>query len=281
MKKKNFYLKLVPIALIIIILIIITISISCMKPNKIQLSGTIESTQIDINSEVSGRIIKLLKNEGDILNKDDSVAIVDSSSQELIVKQQEAFLENAKINYNYWIDTFNRLKPIYKSGNTSTQEYLNTKLSLNSARQQVDQLQANLDLQKLILSKYNIKCPIDGIYLSRNIEIGDMVNIGSNIATVSNLNDLWVKFYIPQKYLNCINLGQEITMKTPAYKNIILKGKIIYIADEAEFTPKNTETEEAKENTVFKLKVKILTDINKLKPGMTINTFIPILKKSS
>jgi HlyD family secretion protein len=267
------------IVFIVIILLILLIGLyfmSRIKPDKIQLSGTIESTQIDINSEVAGRILKLLKDEGDRLNKDDVIAVIDSSSQELVVKQQEANYENAKINYDYWVDMFNRIKPIYNSGNVSEQNYLNTKLSLNTAKQQLDQIQASLDIQRLNLSKYSIKCPIDGVYLSRNVEVGDLVNIGSNIATVSDLDNLWVKFYIPQKYISFISLKQKVAMETPAYKGRKIYGEIIYIADQAEFTPKNTETEEAKENTVFKLKVKILTDVQKLKPGMTLTAFIPI-----
>ncbi len=128
---------------------------------------------------------------------------------------------------------------------------------------------------KLILSKYQVKSPSDGTLLFRNVNTGDMVNTGASVGTVSDLSDLWVSLYIPQKHLGLLKLGQTMEMKSSSLEGITIKGKIAYLSSEAEFTPKNTETAEAKENTVFKFKVKILDNIESLKPGMTIDAYIP------
>ena len=132
---------------------------------------------------------------------------------------------------------------------------------------QVEQAQNNY-------GKYGVRSPVTGIFTEKNIEIGEIVNSGTNIGTVSELNDLWVHFYISQKYLRLIKIGQEIDLKTTSL-NVKIKGKIIAISQIAEYTPKNIETNEAKESTVFKFKVKIIDNIENLRPGMTISAIIP------
>jgi HlyD family secretion protein len=140
----------------------------------------------------------------------------------------------------------------------------------------LEQASAILEQAMLTLSKYKVKSPIDGTLISRNINTGDMVNTGTSVGTVSDLNNLSVRVYIPQKYINLVSLNQEIALKSIAVDGKSIKGRITYIASEAEFTPKNTETTEAKENTVFKLKIKILDNIEKLKPGITVDAYIPL-----
>ncbi|MCX7709558.1 MAG: efflux RND transporter periplasmic adaptor subunit [Clostridia bacterium] len=328
----------------------------CSSTNSLQLSGSVESTQIDANSEVAGKILHLEKDEGAAVKKDDVLASIDASAQELIVKQHEATVkakqarldelkagtrteqirqaeastdtaktavnsaktsvDNAQINYNYWVDKYNKTKSLNQSGaasdndlqdarykmDTANQQLITAQKQLSSSQSQLQSAQAQLDLlrngntnqtikaaeadleqsqavleqAKLTLSKYQVKSPIDGTYLLRNVETGDIVNAGTGVATISDLSDLWVKVYIPQRHLNSIKLGQELELKTVSLPGQTIKGKITFISSDAEFTPKNTETSEAKENTVFKVKIKMLDHIDQLKPGMTVDAHIPL-----
>ncbi|MCR4434650.1 MAG: efflux RND transporter periplasmic adaptor subunit [Clostridiales bacterium] len=326
----------------------------CGKSEGLVLSGTVEAEQIDVNSEVSGKVIKLEKEEGNLINKNETIAVVDSSMQELAVKQQEAVVslkqakldelkagtrpeqieqaqaaveaaktglntaktgvDTAQISYNYWQDKYNKTKSLLDSSavsendladakyklDTAQQQLITAEKQYNSAQSQLKSAQAQLDLlrngstyqtikaaeadleqskealeqAKLVLSKYNIKSPITGTYLSKNINLGDIVSVGSSVATVADLNNLWLRVYIPQRNLHQVKLNQEVNLTVSSMPGKTIKGKIIYIADEAEFTPKNTETTEAKENTVFKLKIKIMDHIDTLKPGMPMEARI-------
>lgn len=340
----------------LVLLLALTLVISgCGKSDTLVLSGTIESTQIDANSEAAGKVIKLEKDEGDTVKKGDVLAVVDSSAQELAVKQQEAVvnlkqarldelkagtrpeqvkqaeasLETAKaavntaktgvdaaqISYNYWVDKYNKTKSLLDSNavsendltdaqykvDTAKQQLLTAQNQFNSAQSQLQSAQAQLELLKngstsqtikaaeadleqsknaleqtrLVLSKYQVRSPIDGTYISRNVNIGDMLNVGGSAAAISDLTDLWVKVYIPQRNIGLVKLNQEVGLNSISLPGKTIKGKIVFIANEAEFTPKNTETNEAKENTVFKLKIKILDNIDRLKPGMTVDAVIP------
>lgn len=345
---------------IIVVIALITILFSaCSQQKNILLSGTIESTQYDVNAEAGGKVIKMNKDEGEMVKQGDVLAEIDSSQQELVVKQYEAAvrlkqakldelkagtrteqvrqaeasvataneavsiaktgLETAQINYDYLLDKYKNVKSLYESGSaaendlkdarfkadTAEQQLLTAQKQLNSARSQLQAAQAQLNLleegaagqaieaaeadleqsgvlleqAKLTLSKCQVKSPVSGTYLFKNADVGDMVNAGTSVATISDLTDLWVNMYIPQAYLSLVNVNQEINLKAPALSGKTIKGKIIFIASEAEFTPKNAETNEAKENTVFKLKIKIMDNIDKLKPGMTVEAVIPYSRK--
>lgn len=341
---------------LLIIPMLITFSACTKSSGTLVLSGTVESTQVDINSEVSGKIIKLEKDEGLPVKKGDILAVVDSSNQELVVRQQEAVVkmkqakldeliagtrseqikqaeasvdtsksgvssaktavDNAQINYDYLLNKYNKIKSLHDSGavsdndlndakykaDTANQQFITTKKQLDSAQSQLqaaqsqldllregstgqsikaaeadlEQSQAALDQAKLLLGKYEIKSPIDGTYLAKNASVGDMVSTGSSIGTVSDLSDLWVNVYIPQRNLNSVRLNQDIALKTISLQDKAIKGKIVFIAGDAEFTPKNTETTEAKENTVYRLKIKVIDNLDKLKPGMTVDAVIPL-----
>lgn len=340
----------------LVLLLALTLIFSgCGKSDTLVLSGTIESTQIDANSEAVGKVIKLEKDEGDTVKKGDVLAVVDSSVQELAVKQQEAVVnlkqarldelkagtrpeqvkqaeaavetakaavntaktgvDTAQIGYNYWVDKYNKTKSLLDSNavsendltdaqykvDTAKQQLLTAQKQFNSAQSQLQSAQAQLELlengstsqtikaaeadleqsknaleqTKLVLSKYQVRSPIDGTYISRNVNIGDMLNVGGSAAAISDLTDLWVKVYIPQRNIGLVKLNQEVGLNSISLPGKIIKGKIVFIANEAEFTPKNTETNEAKENTVFKIKIKILDNIDRLKPGMTVDAVIP------
>lgn len=327
----------------------------CSKSDKLLFSGTVESTQIDITSEVSGKVLKIDKDEGAAIKKDDVVATIDATSQELNVrqyeavvkakeakleelkagsrneqiKQQEAAVEAAKaavnsskasvdnsyINYNYWLDKYNKSKSLANSGasaendlteaqyrlDTANQQLISAQKQLDSSHSQLQSSQAQLELlrngatnqairaseaeleqsqaaleqAKLTLGKFKIKSPIDGTYIVKNVNIGDMVNTGTSVGKVSDLKDLWIKIYIPQRNLNLVSVNQSIDLTSAALPSKIIKGKVVFVASEAEFTPKNTETAEAKENTVFKVKISIQDNIDILRPGMTVDAHIP------
>jgi HlyD family secretion protein len=227
----------------------------CNSTNTLVLSGSIEAPQVEVNSEVAGKVIKLDKDEGSLVKAGDVIATLDDSSQKLIVKQQEDLV---------------KIKQAMLDEIPSD----SSKEKIKAAKADLDQSKAALDLAKLILSKFQVKATINGTYTQRNINLGDIISIGTSIATLSDLSDLFVNVYIPQRNLQNVSLNQEVNLKTVSGKNI--KGKLLYIANEAEYTPKNIETTEAKENTVYKLKVKITDNIDILRPGMTVEAYIPI-----
>jgi HlyD family secretion protein len=237
---------------ITIFALIITLSslMSCNKESNLILSGTIEASQYDVLSEVSGKVIEVKKNEGEHLKKGDEIVVIDSGIEELNKERNQILVDVKK----------SQLQEVEDKISESKKEQM--ELDIKQQKKLVEQ-------SSILLDKYTIKAQKDGVLNYNTVTVGEIVKPGSVVGTIIDLSDLWINMYISQKYLDIVSLNDEIILKTSQGKKI--KGKITYISDEAEFTPKNVETNEAKENTVFKVKIKILDSIDDLKPGMTMS----------
>ncbi len=216
----------------------------------------------------------------------------------------DALLSGAKSEYEYVLGNYNDLKSLYEQDTVSKKELDGAKISMDKAysnfqniqkqyessesslnlvmsgstnekikkaKAQVDSMKANVDLLKYQLSKATVYSPIDGVVQNINYDEGELVLTGANIANIINLTNRWVKIYIPQKQLDKVSLNKEVNIKADYLSDKKLKGKIAYISSEAEFTPKNVESKESKEEMVFEVKVKIEDDSNLLKPGMLVD----------
>lgn len=265
MKNKHYLLA----SLLLTLSILSLLMSGCNKKTGLELSGTIEATQVEASSEVAGKVVGLEKNEGDSVKKGDVLAVLDSSLQKLAVKQQQAVvkLKEAKLE---------ELKAGTRPQQLEQAASAVKSATIKAAEADLEQTRIMLEQAELILEKYQVRASIDGIYSLRNVNIGDLVNTGTSVATITDPDDLWVNVFIPQMNLKVISSGQELNLRVKALDNGTVKGRIVHIASKAEFTPKNTETDDAKENTVFKVRIKIIEKIDMLKPGMTVDAVIPL-----
>jgi HlyD family secretion protein len=147
--------------------------------------------------------------------------------------------------------------------------------SIQAAEADLAQSQAVLEQSRLILDKYTLKVPCDGVISLLSISRGEVVNAGAAIGTVSDLKKLSVKLYIPQKNLSFIGLGTELDLVATSLPGKKIPARITWISDVAEFTPRNTETTASKETTVFRFKVSVEGTDSGLKPGMSLEAEIP------
>lgn len=133
----------------------------------------------------------------------------------------------------------------------------------------------NTALQNL---KYAVlTSPINGHVLVRPAEPGEYVQPGSVILTVADLSDAWVRGYVSETDLGRIHLGDEVQVKCDAYPKKTFRGRVSYISDQAEFTPKTVETQEERVNFMYRIKVTLDNRGGILKYGMPVDGTI-ILK---
>lgn len=210
-------------------------------------TGTIEATTINIQSEISGRITIVYVKEGDKVKKGDKIAQLDVRQYEEQAKAAKAALEIARLKYDK-----------IKTMNTTESDI---------AKLNVEQAQAEYSLANLAVEKGTIISPIDGTITAVYSNPGEIASPGGNIAQLSDLNNLWVKIYIPERYIYKVSLHKEVLLKVDSL-NSYIKGKIVHISSEGEFTPKNTVTKSAKEDVVHEVKIQIIDHIKDLKPGM-------------
>ncbi|KUO69862.1 MAG: hypothetical protein APF77_17720 [Clostridia bacterium BRH_c25] len=146
-----------------------------------------------------------------------------------------------------------------------------TERSLAASRYSVVQAEKGLELTKLTLDKSNVLAMKGGIIETVNFSEGEYVGVGSPLMTIVDQSDLWVKIYVPEKALPSLKLGKTVSIKCDYLKEKEIKGQIVYISPEAEFTPINIVTKEDRMKLVFAVKVKILDNLDSVKPGMLLD----------
>jgi HlyD family secretion protein len=134
--------------------------------------------------------------------------------------------------------------------------------------------EAQVKLIERQLEDATITIPIHGVISERYVELGEVVSVGSLIATVIDLKHVWVMAYVSETNLGKIKLGQEGKIKVDSFPDKEFLGKVTFISPEAEFTPKNIQTKEERVKLVFGIKIEIDNPDQELKPGMPADAII-------
>ncbi|MDF2533297.1 MAG: multidrug resistance efflux pump [Clostridia bacterium] len=185
-------------------------------------------------------------------------------------KQQLALLQNGSTS-----QSINAAKANYEAANAQPNLLQSgaTKQTIDAAQADLDQSVAQLNMAQNTLNNCNIIALDDGIIISKNYELGDVVNIGSNIADIAISNDLYVLCYIPDKYLDKIYYNQPLNVTTATG---VQTGAVSYIALKSEYTPKDLQSTSESNHQDVKIKVSIKDSKGILKSGMTAEVDIPL-----
>jgi len=119
-----------------------------------------------------------------------------------------------------------------------------------------------------------LTAPLTGTVLSKHAEPGELLAAGSPVITVGRLDEVWVRGYIPETQLGRVKLGQQATVTSDTWKGRSYQGTISFIASEAEFTPRNVQTEAERVKLVYRIKITIANPRQELKPGMPVDAVI-------
>ncbi|MDR1702953.1 MAG: efflux RND transporter periplasmic adaptor subunit [Sporomusaceae bacterium] len=142
------------------------------------------------------------------------------------------------------------------------------------ARLEVERNNAVLQASRVLLNDTLVAAPLTGIILSKNYENGEYVNAGSPIATVADLNDCWVRVYIPSNQLGLIGAGQKAEVTVDSFPEQKFSAQVKEISDVSEFTPRQSLSQNERANMVFRVKVKVENESGFLKPGMPADVVI-------
>lgn len=209
------------------------------------------------------------------------------------IKEAMANVNIAKTSYDKSIIDLNRTEALFKEGAISRQELDDARVNADLKKNQMDAAEAKLSLleagnrpgilaaaqaevkrskavlqaSQSVLEDLKVYSPINGTVLSRNYEPGEFVHMGAALATVADLNKLWVKVFIPTDDLPAVKLGQKVHFTVSGDEHQYT-GAVTNIASQGEFTPKTIQTKQERTNIVFAVKISIKNENGVLKPGM-------------
>ncbi len=139
--------------------------------------------------------------------------------------------------------------------------------TIRAAQTEVERNKAVLKASEALLEDTKIMSPIKGTVLSTNREPGEFVQAGTSLATVADLQDMWIRVYVPTDDLPRIKLNQLVGC-TVSGSDQHYQGVIEEIASQGEFTPKTIQTKKERTNIVYGVKIRINQQNGTLKPGM-------------
>jgi HlyD family secretion protein len=285
------------------LLVVVLLIASCGKNNAPPGgSGLIEATEIVVSSEVSGQLKSLRFDEGNSIAQGDTIAEIDTVTTMLRLRQTEALREVAEtkvkvsaINIeqsSYSLDLakkeYDRVSALIESGSVNQQQYDKTETTYKQAilsKKQADagyqaalaEL-ANAESAIALLEKQLNDCfprsPESGMITNKFVEVGELIGIGKPLVEIAKLDTVWVKVYLPPSDLTRISLGGHALVDPEDGRNKALDGRVSWISDQAEFTPKNVQTKEARADLVYAVKITIPNPGKILKIGMPVSVKI-------
>lgn len=286
------------------VLLLLVFFLYCQKKNNDQItgSGTLEAMEIMISSKSNGQMLDLLVKEGDQVQVGSVIAVVDT--EKLVLQKQQVQAGLAEVNYH--ISTakeginlaqeqvesvtkkYERIKKLQQEGaatqqqlddietiyNQSQTQLKTTQSNLKAAQMKKQQIEANLRLIESQIRDATIVSPASGIVINKFIEKGENVAMGLPIVTIADLTKLWIKLYVTAPQLGFIQLSEKAVIKVDSFPERRFEGKIIWISSKAEFTPKNIQTEEARADLVYAVKIDVPNPDLLLKIGMPADIFV-------
>jgi len=136
------------------------------------------------------------------------------------------------------------------------------------AESAVREAQANVKRLETQVAELQVFAPLDATVLTKAAEVGEVVAAGKPLVLLGDLDHPWIKVYVPETVVGKIRLGTPARVLVDSFPGRPFQGTVSWVADQAEFTPKNVQTAEERVNLVYAVKITIQNAQRKLKAGM-------------
>ncbi len=261
-------------------------------------SGFIEATSVVVSAEAVGRLEALFVDEGDMIAKGAALGIIDSSTVKLqldraLAQRQVAvtLIETARIAIEQAREEailskkdFDRIASLVPKGAANQQQYdkaetrrnqadlalENAESSYKSRQADLSRADADIALLKRQLEDCYPSSPVSGLVVDKLVERGELLAPGKPIVEIAKMDTVWVKIYLPAHDVTAIRIGATAGVDPEDGRTEIPQGRVVWISDQAEFTPKNVQTAEARADLVYAVKVNIANPQGVLKIGMPV-----------
>ncbi len=261
-------------------------------------SGLVEATEIVVSAEATGRLESRFVDEGDHIDYKDTIAIIDTtvialqlqkafSLQQVAETQVDAAevrIRQARAALTLAEKEFERLSRLITTGATNQQQFDQAetlleqasltleaaRVSRQTAEAEFRRIEAEIELLKQQLRDCFPLSPLSGTILTTFKDPGELVAPGTHLVKIAKLDTVWVKIYLPSRDLTRIKLGDTAQVDPEDGRTVPPAGTVSWIASEAEFTPKNVQTKEARADLVYAVKISIPNTDHVFKIGMPV-----------
>ncbi len=272
--------------------------VSCSSNQSADAYGSFESDEIVVSSEVNGTILKYLKSEGEFIPGGEVVAIIDTTTYYLSkleleknlsmiqlkitsAEQQKDILEVEKNNAILNRDRISnltqqqaapqkQLDDIENSLQVLDKKITQAETNILLARKEYEASLVKMEKAELLLQKCFAKAPKSGVILEQYSEAGEFSSAGRPLFKLADISKMKAVFYLGEPQLAGLQLGDEVKIAIDVGKGMKeYVGKLTYISERAEFTPKTIQTKDERVKLVYKAEAEVVND-GSIKIGMPL-----------
>lgn len=239
-------------------------------------TGTIESvTQVDVGTQVTGIIDKLYADYNSIVTKGQLIAEIEKTLLQSDLASAEANVESARLTYEYNLTNYKRDKALHEKLLISDYDFQTSTKELEVSKTAYDKAKADKVRAAKNLNYAEIYSPIDGIVISREVEVGQTVVSSMNVAnlyTIADLDNMQVVGNVDEADIGQVKVGQPVTFSVDAYPDELFNGEVTQV--------RLNPTEESNVVT-YEVVVATSNPQHKLIPGLTANLTIYTMRKEN
>lgn len=248
-------------------------------------NGRLEAKELNIATKYPGRIKQVLADEGDTVEANQVVAIIDTEPLEAQLREAQAQITGAEDNkrtaladvdvrqseYNFAAAQYKRSSGLVSTGAVSIQErdmdyskveaaraaLAGAKAQAIRAQSAIDAATATAEKLKAEISDNTLRSPVRARVQSRMAEPGEVLGAGGRVLSVSDLSDVYMYVFLPAGTAGKVPLGSEARIVVDALPEYPIRAVVSYVSPTAQFTPKTVETAEERHALSFRVKLQI------------------------
>ncbi|WP_212525797.1 HlyD family efflux transporter periplasmic adaptor subunit [Actibacterium sp. MT2.3-13A] len=252
-------------------------------------NGRIEAERVDVATKFGGRLQEILVSEGEMVEAGQVLAQLDPTQIEAQLREAEAgvraarqglaearaVLAERKSNLTFAEQELFRAETLgargYAPGEVvdlrRTQKaaaeaaVASARAGIASARARIEAAQATVDRLRADLAEFALTAPRAGRVQYRLAEPGEVLAAGARVVTLLDLTDVSMTIYLPTAQAGRLAYGAEARLVFDAAPQFVVPAAVSFVASEAQFTPKYVETEEERENLMFRVRLQIPPDV--------------------
>ena len=251
-------------------------------------NGRLEADEINIDTKYAARIGEILADEGDLVKAGQVVARMDTRDLQASLKRSEATVsqarravDEAEANVVQQQAQAILAKQEYDRAAYLVQKGFQTKEALDQRQQQLDGANAALaaanlrviefqhaldaathdvELYSVEINDDTLVAPRDGRLQYRIANIGEVLPAGGHVFAMLDTSYVYMDLYLPTQEAGKVKYGAAARLVVDAYPKIAIPAKVMYIATQAQFTPKTVETKNERDKLMFRIRVRIDPD---------------------
>ena len=231
-------------------------------PKYLPAIGTLQAArQVTVAPEVAGRVERLPFESGSRVKAGDPLVQLNDATEQADLLAQRAQARLAELN----LERYRDLRRSQATPQSNVDQY----------QAQLDEINANMKRTTALIGQKLIKAPFDGDLGIRQVNVGDYVNPGATIGTMTDLSQLYINFTLPEQALPKLSVGQGVLINVDALPGRDFEAKITTIEPQVSADTRAVKVQATMDNRERQLRPGMFASVRVVLPPQPDTLTVP------